>query len=82
MKLGSIIGLCLASLGSATGLWLDVRKAELNHQPNSPYDQVVIPCRGGSGQYDYKYTSLPDDFVAQDQVIYVPQGSFNKNHRR
>jgi FtsZ-binding cell division protein ZapB len=43
-------------------------------------DSFSCPCSGGSGNYVYTYTELPDGWQVNNDQIWAPKGSLRENH--
>lgn len=73
MKTGFAVltGLLVAE-GVAGGINLDVGSCQT--EKNLEVDTFYCPCSGGSGDYDYHYSDLPEDWTYKSNKIIAPKG--------
>ena len=68
--------ICLILASCSTSLRLDLGSRTIAKGPG--YERVHIPCKGGSGDYDYTYTDLPNGWEADGWDFHIPFEDFEK----
>lgn len=76
MKTGiAIIAGLLISDGLAGGFDLNLGGCGLNSYDNS----FACDCQGGSGNYDWNYSNLPNGWSSQGNKVFIPKGKYDDN---
>lgn len=75
MKTGfAILSTLLAAQGLAGNIDVNVANCQVNKEPERSL--LYCPCVGGSGDYEWRFSELPEGWKADKDKLYVPQGKF------